>query len=348
MYISSSNIGMDSARRYSSVRKGSVSYNVFFAKGKGTNGLLNGELSGNNTAGKEEGSKRAESNLQARYSQARAVSNNRLGPMEDALDKIRESCMQHLLEMLFGKGRPARETVQSEEGVSNTQADGDVLQFHSVEEVYYKETEQTSFSTQGKVVTADGREITFDLNLEMSRSFEAYYRKEVSWQQPVFTDPLVINLGSDIASVSDQTFFFDLDADGTKEEISTLGEGSGYLSLDINGDGIINDGNELFGTKNGDGFADLAKYDSDGNGWIDENDPIFEKLKIWVKDQDGKDTLYSLKDKGVGAICLQKVATDFALNESGTNRAKAAIRSTGIFLYENGMAGTVQHLDMAR
>ena len=66
-----------------------------------------------------------------------------------------------------------------------------------------------------------------------------------------------------MAEVSDQTFYFDLDADGKEEEISVL-NGSGYLALDKNGDGTINDGSELFGTRNGDGFADLAQYDEDG------------------------------------------------------------------------------------
>ena len=77
---------------------------------------------------------------------------------------------------------------------------------------------------------------------------------------------------------------FDIDADGEEESISYLQGGSGYLALDKNGDGVINDGSELFGTKSGDGFADLAEYDADGNGWIDENDPIFDKLLIWAKD----------------------------------------------------------------
>ena len=61
--------------------------------------------------------------------------------------------------------------------------------------------------------------------------------------------------------------------------------------MDRNGDGKINDGSELFGTKSGDGFKDLASYDADGNGWIDENDAIFSQLKIWTKDEDGKDKL---------------------------------------------------------
>ena len=79
--------------------------------------------------------------------------------------------------------------------------------------------------------------------------------------------------------LSDQTFYFDLDADGEEEEISML-KGSGYLALDKNEDGIINDGSELFGTGNGDGFADLARYDEDGNGWIDENDSILSLIHI--------------------------------------------------------------------
>ena len=52
-------------------------------------------------------------------------------------------------------------------------------------------------------------------------------------------DPLVINLEGDIAGLQDQTFFFDLDADGVEEEISMLGSGSGYLALDKNGDGVL-------------------------------------------------------------------------------------------------------------
>ena len=129
--------------------------------------------------------------------------------------------------------------------------------------------------------------------------------------------------------------------------VSYLGSGSGYLALDKNGDGTINDGNELFGPQTGNGFNDLAKYDADGNGWIDENDPIWSQLKIWCKNEDGTETLYTLAEKGLGAICLQNVATDFALNND-KNQTNGYIRSTGIFLYENGNVGTVQHLDVAK
>lgn len=145
----------------------------------------------------------------------------------------------------------------------------------------------------------------------------------------------------------DQKFLFDLDCDGEKDNISRLDSGSGYLALDLNGDGVINDGSELFGTRSGDGFSDLARYDSDGNGWIDENDEIWRRLRIWTQDDRGNDKLYTLSDKNVGAIYLGNVSTDYSLQSSKGN-TNAAIRKTGIFLYENGMAGTVQHLDLVK
>lgn len=74
-------------------------------------------------------------------------------------------------------------------------------------------------------------------------------------------DPLVINLNSSTAQVTDQKFYFDLDADGTADRISMLKSGSGFLALDKNGNGKIDDGSELFGTQSGDGFADLEEYD---------------------------------------------------------------------------------------
>jgi len=111
---------------------------------------------------------------------------------------------------------------------------------------------------------------------------------------------------------------------------------------------VINDGSELFGTQSGNGFADLAKYHEDGNGWIDENDAIWDKLLIWTKDEDGNDKLYHLSEAGVGAVCLQNAGTEFSLNSMKDNHTNGVIRNTGIFLYENGNIGTVQHLDLVR
>ncbi len=55
----------------------------------------------------------------------------------------------------------------------------------------------------------------------------------------------------------------------------------------------------------------------------------------------------ALRKKGLGAICLQNISTDFSL-KNAKNETNGIIRNTGIFLYENGVAGTIQHVDMAR
>lgn len=209
------------------------------------------------------------------------------------------------------------------------------------------ETEQTAFESEGIVKTSDGREIRFNVSVEMSRSFLEKSEVFTRMEEVALCDPLVINLSGNVADVSDQKFFFDLDANGEEEEISYLEKGSGFLALDNNDDGVINDGSELFGTKSGDGFLDLALHDEDGNGWIDEADSVFSKLKVWTKNEDGTNQLMDLKEAGVGALYLGNADTKFHLNSEKTNETNGMIQKTGVFLMENGSAGTLQHVDLA-
>ena len=212
---------------------------------------------------------------------------------------------------------------------------------------YFESMEYTTFSAQGVVHTDDGRDIDINIDISMSSRFCEFYSESVTSMYSQAIDPLVVNLHDFPAGLSDLKYFFDLDADGTEDEISLLNDGSGFLALDKNGDGKINDGSELFDTRSGDGFKDLAEYDEDRNGWIDENDSIFEKLKVWTKAVDGTNLLYTLKDLGIGAIALQNKDTDFTLTGANGTGPNGYIRKTGIFLYENGQAGTIQHVDLA-
>ncbi len=209
------------------------------------------------------------------------------------------------------------------------------------------EKEDTVFSSVGTAHTADGREINFNVELAMSRSFAGIFKNvSLSTERRICTDPLVINVDSDVTHISDKKYRFDLNCDGKADEISWATGGSGFLALDRNGDGRINDGSELFGARTGDGFAELSVYDSDGNGWIDEADDVFSKLLIWKKDENGNDSLISLKDADVGAIFLGNTSTEFSLNDSN-NVTQGVIRKTGIFLKESGDVGTISHVDLA-
>lgn len=206
------------------------------------------------------------------------------------------------------------------------------------------EFESTTFEAKGVIKTADGKEISFDLGLVMEREHLSETDVSLRAGDAVKKDPLVINFNGTAAELSDLRFSFDIDADGTTDQIAILGGGSGYLALDRNGDGIINNGSELFGPTTGQGFAELAAFDDDGNGWIDEGDAVFSRLSTWSGGSDG--TLTSLKDSGVGAISLGNVATPFELKGSG-NALLGSVRTTGIYVKENGTVGTVQQIDLA-
>ena len=208
------------------------------------------------------------------------------------------------------------------------------------------EKEKTDYTASGKVQTEDGREIKVDVDVSMARKKERETFIPMSSPLDNLFDPLIINTTAQTSGLSDKKFKFDLDADGKQDEISMTKAGSGFLALDKNDDGKINDGTELFGVKSGDGFKDLAEYDTDGNGWIDENDEVFEKLTVWNKTDDGKDEMKSLKEAGVGAIFLGAENTEFTLEgEDGVLDGK--VRKTGIVLKEDGTAGTIQHVDLA-
>ncbi len=211
---------------------------------------------------------------------------------------------------------------------------------------YYEETESVSFEGSGSLQCADGRSIDFSVSLSMSHAFSESNHFTLRAGEARLCDPLVINFDAASAALSDKKFCFDLDADGKSDQLSSLLGGSGFLALDKNGDGTINDGNELFGVQSGNGFSDLAAYDKDQNQWIDENDPIFDKLRIWVKDENGNSKLFALGEKGIGAIYLGNVATEYGY-KTQANEINGQLRSTGVFLRENGTAGTMQHIDMA-
>ena len=214
------------------------------------------------------------------------------------------------------------------------------------EQHLFKEQERMKMDAQGTIMTEDGREISFMLELEMERNFELEESLEQHQHTRRLLDPLVINLDGGTAGLTSSSFTFDLDANGDAEEISFVTQGSGFLALDINEDGQINDGSELFGTQGTDGFAHLARYDDDGNKWIDESDEIFSDLKVWTRDEQGNDQLLSLKDAGVGAIYLGSTASKFDLTDS-ENNLLGQVKRSGMFLMENGQAASIQELDLA-
>lgn len=218
------------------------------------------------------------------------------------------------------------------------------LEYNRVETVY--EAEQTTFSAKGIVNTADGKTLNLSVHLTMSREYFEQNEVSVRLGDAVMKDPLVLNFNGQAAQLTDTKFSFDIDSDGTEDQISFVSSGSGFLVIDKNRDGSVNNGQELFGAVTGDGFAELAAYDDDKNLWIDENDAVYKDLRLWTKDESGRNTFSTLTEKEIGAIYLGQTSTGFSIKNS-QNQLYGQIKSTGLFLNENGSAGTVQQIDLA-
>jgi len=89
------------------------------------------------------------------------------------------------------------------------------------------------------------------------------------------------------------------------------GSGDALLAIDLDGDGVIGSGRELFGEATTgwapDGFAALARHDANGDGWLDGFDPDFGRLLVWRDDGDGvtrSGELSTLAQAGVLGIPL--------------------------------------------
>lgn len=209
----------------------------------------------------------------------------------------------------------------------------------------HEEHEHTRFEANGTVRTTDGREIRFDVAFEMERHYAESVDIRFRAGDARLKDPLVLDFAGPAAALSSVRFEFDLDADGELDQLPTLTGGRGFLALDRDGNGRIDDGRELFGPMSGDGFAELATLDSDGNGWIDEADAAYSQLHVWRPGPEGG-VLQSLMEAGVGAIHLGRVATPFDLR-GPANETLGVMRASGVYLREDGSAGTISQIDLS-
>lgn len=210
----------------------------------------------------------------------------------------------------------------------------------------FEQIERTSFAAAGVVRTRDGSEVQFSLQLEMYSVLrtETTLVERFGNAQRV-KDPLLINFSGTAPQLLDQTFHFDLDADGQNETLPLLASGSAYLVFDRNANGRVDSGKELFGPATDDGFGELAALDVDGNGWLDAADPAFHQLGVWRTASDDPSILQTLADAGIGALSTAHLATDLTLR-GANQQALGALRSSGVALSENGQALALQHIDL--
>lgn len=202
--------------------------------------------------------------------------------------------------------------------------------------------EQTDFAAGGKVTLSDGSTIDFSLQMSLARTTREESSVSIRSGAPAQAkDPLILSFGSGVRASGERQSFA---LDASIRAIPVL-EGAAYLAIDRNGNNKVDDGSELFGPATGDGFKELAALDSDKNGWIDEADSGFAKLRLWQPDGQGGGKLQSLKTAGVGALYLGSTGTPFTLL-SASGESQAQLRSSGVYLNEDGSAGALQQIDV--
>lgn len=134
-----------------------------------------------------------------------------------------------------------------------------------------------------------------------------------------------------------QGIYFDHNANGKAESTGWVGKDDGLLVRDLNNNGKIDNGKELFGSEtrlaNGakaqNGFAALAELDlaingGNADGKLDANDSAFNTLKIWQDaNGDGYTNIGELKtltELGVQSINLNYTSTAYTITNPGLGR----------------------------
>lgn len=164
-------------------------------------------------------------------------------------------------------------------------------------------------------------------------------------------DPLIIDLGEtgiELRSL-EHGVNFDLDNNGFAEKTAWIGTEDGFLALDRNGNGSIDNGGELFGdqvvlkdgSKSESGFEALAELDHNSDGIIDNRDSAFANLRVWIDaNHNGKsesNDLKTLNEIGVVSISLEHSEVSIVDEETGTRIAESA----SVTINNNGTVSTV-------
>jgi hypothetical protein len=136
------------------------------------------------------------------------------------------------------------------------------------------------------------------------------------WQEEPCDTPLVLAFDREHVEFTRTPGEFDLAGRAAPVATDWVSARTPWLAMDLDGNGRIDDGRELFGSmtelpgggRARNGFAALAALDDDHDGQITERDAAFDHLVLWRdSDQDrrsGPGELVAARDAGLVAIRL--------------------------------------------
>ena len=162
-----------------------------------------------------------------------------------------------------------------------------------------------------------------------------------------YLDAIVLDLdrdGIETKRFSKTKARFDMNGDGIADDTGWTTSRDGFLVVDRNENGRIDDGSELSfyldAPEARSAMQGLASFDTNGDGLVSVLDERFGELKVWVDaDHDGRsDTgeLRTLADHGIVSISLRAAASEDT-NKVGRN----VLLSTAVFNFADGSMGTV-------
>ena len=254
----------------------------------------------------------------------------------DSMEDAKELIVKKLIELLTGE---KVKTLSIEDLTSTELPPVEEPQFGAVyeEENLSIKANRLDFFAYGEVRTKDGKVVRFEVNFSLFNLELDVSAKSVRSGSVALVDPLIIDLNGSPDLLSPAKFEFDINGDGNKEKVPLLAEGKGFIFFDRNSNNRV-DGGEIVGVRSGDAFSELRSLDSDGNGWLDEDDPAFGRLRVWLKNP-RKDRTVGLSQLGVGALYTGSFNTVFDLENFGV------LKNLGIYLTESGGSGILAKVD---
>jgi hypothetical protein len=171
------------------------------------------------------------------------------------------------------------------------------------------------------------------------QQYDTYSCTSSSNQRYECTTPLVLSFGGQRVRFTSSSTSFAF-TPGAPVSSDWVAPETPWLVRDVNGNGRVDDGSELFGSNTRlpdgrvakDGFEALAALDENHDGVVDAKDPAFSRLLLW-RDVNGDkrsspDELETLSAAGVRALSIRTVDVTRCDTTGNCERGRSAFSFT--------------------
>jgi VCBS repeat-containing protein len=233
------------------------------------------------------------------------------------LDKLRTGVQQGTFDV--ASGGSAMDGTPLLKGVySANLATGEVIAIYDGSTKLGTATVDVNTKTWTFQVSSDLSATTHTFTAKVESSTGTATATSSNFTLSVLASPLALDLNGDGVQTigAEQGVQFDLLNTGAKQSVGWVDKQDGFLVMDLNHDGVVNNGSELLGSSTQladgslakDGWQALTQHDVNADGFINTKDAAFLDLKVWVDANSNGVTdageLQTLSDVGIQSINL--------------------------------------------